>query len=1218
MQTNTGHKKTVLQTLLIYMGGLIAVLGIGITFALSYIDWNAYRADLALLASQQVGIDVHLDGNISVQLLPRPTFTAEKVRLHPAGSSSDDLQLASADNLYIRLGFLDLLQGQLQIQRLELDGFELKIRQNVDGDWLAEGWPQHRDTGEPSETSATYSSVILDRLHLKRSRISVVPFQQDPIVLNDVSLDLKGQVPDGPLEWNASFELAEEKYETNGQIRKIESRNEHALRMKIITPGGTLKLSGHGKLGQQGQAKYTGRLEAFGNDIARFVTSFSKFMPNPIRITDIQQPFRIDTQFHNNSGLIQLIGRSVTLGGTRGQINVTISPDTRSVTGMIALGIVDAAAWQNMRLLPQGQKLQSQDSSVPFSGGIDISVEGIRVKDGLVQKLDASLSFLQEGINLSHAQALFPGATTVSLTGLYDNVGHFTGRSHMQSGSMKDFLRWLGIDINDDLALGRLATADFRASFGIDNTAWVFSDLTGAIDTTEISGTISGAFDQAREDSNSLSIQQVDLHLGQLNLDAYMPAVQGLSAMSGRQKKPSNILDDFELMLPDAPADVRLFADRIFWGQNRFNKASLQASIGPDGVSLSHFRIDHKDGHIDTTGYLTKSGDDWIIDGRLNLEKWRLPFLKHGMPELTPYFSAAKAQAVTGEVSLTGPLDNLRLALIANHDQGSLKLGGTAVIDMKDGVLLPTSYTLQGRVQHGDIAHLLDYIIGRGQGQTPQQPRFQSEMAVDINVSIQKNMDQEQSQITANGEFAGGQISFDVTVPHPDLEMVSDGSETRTEYRVSYDHTQISDVFSTFTVPIKVPQSNDNLSLSFEGSLTQKQVNVKALDIRSGKARIAGSGVLKLKADAPGAYDVIGDVQIANFNLDAYLNHVPERPAIIKKPSLSTFWARSSGSLNLNLQNLILMGHETVIPNATLIMGDQSVRISLGDEARLGSGTLAGHVNILAENQNFGDVQELGNGHSPHIQSNLQVSRIDISKALEATKYPPFFTGEAKVDMTVSADTADIETALRTLNGEVSLDAWAGSLEFMAVQDVVKTIQNSTSPGAFLRNISASLRGGKTAYSDLSAALTFDTGVALVEAFEAKGAWGALTLDGQLNFPSDIMTLKGDIDLAEPIDAPSVPLKIQGPLQYPIRSFDSRQLERFVTSQIEHRLRSALYKNQEAIAASGEAALDPAAAVFTKAFDLLEKLREKQLIARREAIEAAREKAELTDQNNKQ
>ena len=67
-----------------FLYGISALLGLTIVAALivpGLIDWDRYRDQIIARASQELGRDLSIDGNISLSILPIPTFSVTGIRV---------------------------------------------------------------------------------------------------------------------------------------------------------------------------------------------------------------------------------------------------------------------------------------------------------------------------------------------------------------------------------------------------------------------------------------------------------------------------------------------------------------------------------------------------------------------------------------------------------------------------------------------------------------------------------------------------------------------------------------------------------------------------------------------------------------------------------------------------------------------------------------------------------------------------------------------------------------------------------------------------------------------------------------------------------------------------------------------------------------------------------------------------------------------------------
>ena len=115
--------------LLISFAGLCLLLAGGVFIGPSFVDWNAYREDLARHVRAEVGVDPVILGNMDVALAPRPVLRAQNVRLIAPGSDRRK-DLARLPRLAAELDPWALLVGELRLRAVTLERPEVTI----DGD----------------------------------------------------------------------------------------------------------------------------------------------------------------------------------------------------------------------------------------------------------------------------------------------------------------------------------------------------------------------------------------------------------------------------------------------------------------------------------------------------------------------------------------------------------------------------------------------------------------------------------------------------------------------------------------------------------------------------------------------------------------------------------------------------------------------------------------------------------------------------------------------------------------------------------------------------------------------------------------------------------------------------------------------------------------------------------------------------------------------------
>jgi hypothetical protein len=105
------------KKLLWWLPAILIVIGIGVLLALpGFVAAQSHRSAIERFASALTGRDVHIDGKLSLTLLPRPQLTATRIAI-----AGPDNEVISARALALDISLPALLRGQLAAQTLDLD-----------------------------------------------------------------------------------------------------------------------------------------------------------------------------------------------------------------------------------------------------------------------------------------------------------------------------------------------------------------------------------------------------------------------------------------------------------------------------------------------------------------------------------------------------------------------------------------------------------------------------------------------------------------------------------------------------------------------------------------------------------------------------------------------------------------------------------------------------------------------------------------------------------------------------------------------------------------------------------------------------------------------------------------------------------------------------------------------------------------------------------------
>lgn len=1135
----------ILRKFIYWFSGLLLASFVLASIAISVIDWNQYRESLSSLVSSQIGMRVDIGGHISAGLFPRPNVVTEGVRLFP-DTDFGAPEVATASRIEIRLGLVALLKGQLAIQHLGFDGLDVTLNQTEDGEWQVEGWPTDPT---PAPTDST-STISLDKLKVIGSTIRLVQEDGTERRLEGLSLDLSGSLPDGPLEWAGSFSLAGESISVEGRLRPGAEGKAYSVKTDLSLGGGTMIVSG--RLEQDG---FSGRVRAQGASLAEFASAALTLARNkPGTVVVPPQTFDLDIQVDRDGSLHRLTTRALKVGDSRGRLDITVAAKDRGIhaAGTASLGVIDLAPWlAAMRADASGQEASgiSQEADavmpakeMPLSGTLDIAVEGVSVAGGMIQQIDAILAFGADGLALTNLQALLPGGTGLIVDGRVAATAA-DASIQMTAANLPELLRWVGVDVSSRIPAGRLATGELSAHLSLNSTSWRLDEIDARVDTSNFTGEVIGR-------ANTVWPTKVKVEADTVNLDAYLTS--GSSDTTVPQPFGS---------LPSTVLDVKLSADRIQWGGNLYKAFVAEAEINNQQVTIDKLEVQEGRGLLAGSATISPHASGLALESEIRLTDWSFPGLRSQLDEASPYYRALKLGRMAGSVSLSGPLETLLVsATVQNGGARQITLSGT--ISAPDYTFV--SANLQGRLKHDDLAPVFRLQGLEAAGVVP----------ADFTYRISQKATQE-TEFGVSGSLADGQLQANGRLTKQGQTLDA-----------TYDHTRAGDFFALAGLAGILPNPERTMRASAKLTANEQGWSLDSLDLRNGDARLSGTLALDQGKRISGNITAAG------------LTFTPEQMAAPKTAgdsesakSVDTATFDYSGDVAIKLEDIVLAGQRLQAPAARLSAGDGTIRFSLGAGAQ---------VNGQPSELTF----DLAETAKPILSGKAAIPALNVGDLLLSGGLKQAVSGTASLsaEFEGSGDTA--QGMLQSLKGRLTLDGQAGILNFLSVPELVRSMNQASSSSGFLAGIGTLLRAGSTNFSNFEASISIDGGTALIERVEAAGAWGKLGLDGQVNLIDRLLNLQGQLVLATPKDAPSIPVRYSGSLDNPSSEWTSRALERFVIAGIERRLRATLLKDLDS-SQKGEVASNPGAAVFSRALGLLGALRQQQLKKAEEEAEKA-------------
>ncbi|MDA0676347.1 MAG: AsmA family protein, partial [Proteobacteria bacterium] len=116
----------------IALGGVVAALIIALLAVPGAIDWNTYRARIAGAASDALGREVTIGGDLGVQLLPTPRFTARNVSIANLKGATDPAMM-NLRLIEVQIALGPLFGGNVQVETVRLIEPDIRLEVLADG-----------------------------------------------------------------------------------------------------------------------------------------------------------------------------------------------------------------------------------------------------------------------------------------------------------------------------------------------------------------------------------------------------------------------------------------------------------------------------------------------------------------------------------------------------------------------------------------------------------------------------------------------------------------------------------------------------------------------------------------------------------------------------------------------------------------------------------------------------------------------------------------------------------------------------------------------------------------------------------------------------------------------------------------------------------------------------------------------------------------------------
>ncbi len=430
---------------------VLAVLAsVGVSFYVSTIDWNLHKDKIALQFEQITGKKIVFNGPVSLDFFPKPTLTAQDIKIFNPKQAQDQTPLASIEELVSDLSLLELLKGSFEVNKMVLRKPKILIEFSKDGKF---NWQPEKNVGDDDFAPAfnvAFNSIMLDDavIHI------VNPALEADITMEKVNAEISAQSLNGPYRIDGNFVKDDNPAGFALNIGNITESFATSVNLAITHPTSS------------SYARFDGSVQVSTNEIKGNFTMESK---NPsLFINDLANqlilpeeynyPLESSVELNINNQQIGLSSFIIKYGDkTAGAGNILIpliKPANKNEKRVINIQFdmtnldLDPIAGMIMEQLKLYDNGKLYHPYLDYDIVADIRAVKAVYRGENLRNLNLSAQYINDILTIKDFNALLPGDTETTITGdVFENDEVLSYKFQVQTFS-QDFLAlltWLGL-----------------------------------------------------------------------------------------------------------------------------------------------------------------------------------------------------------------------------------------------------------------------------------------------------------------------------------------------------------------------------------------------------------------------------------------------------------------------------------------------------------------------------------------------------------------------------------------------------------------------------------------------------------------------------------------------------------------------------------------------------------------------------------------------------
>ena len=573
-----------MKILLSVLGGLIALVVVGVLVGPGLVDWNSYKSEITSRAKEATGLDLYIDGDLELAILPTPALVVNKVRLSsPTGAAS--AEMVRLKSLQVRVALGPLLGGQVQVQTIRLLEPVIELERFADGRWnvleAVNSEQVNEATAQPEVTTpsgdGTEAGGGLD------VRLDNFVIENGTIIYRDTAAGTVEEITG--INANVAAASLSGPFDSSGSLIARGLSLTYDVSLGNIIEGRTMPVSftvglspDKGSLSASGALTGLDEVPTFKGRIAGDSTRLSDLVHGLSSAGQLPglvgQPFAVEAEIVASAAGAKLSDMKVTLGQAElsgsanaeiaETINVGIELHTSSINldDWLSMAAIEKPVSVNSTAQDKTQSNEQSSSSVslnmptkpaaPTAGSdefvlptgigasLALSAKSLTFKGGLVRQARVNVELANGEVTVSQLAAQLPGGADIALFGFVspvDGKPQFDGQIEASISDLRGALDWIGV-APPPVPSDRLRKLTLAGNLKATSNQVLASDIDLQFDSSRLTG--AATINLTKRPSFG-----VNLLLDRINLDAYLvpstkpaKATQSATTLAAQPEQP--------------------------------------------------------------------------------------------------------------------------------------------------------------------------------------------------------------------------------------------------------------------------------------------------------------------------------------------------------------------------------------------------------------------------------------------------------------------------------------------------------------------------------------------------------------------------------------------------------------------------------------------------------------------------------------------------------